>query len=391
MLLRGHLLALWLGLLAGCSGVGPLFVEPGDRAEVTVRIEHQGLGVDPDGYWVQLDDRDSIHTTVGQVVTRTWTGLAAGPHLIRIAGVHSTCHAEGPLTTPVDLGLDRVTVTVTVRCSLAEFLQGQELLLSRSTGKGEEWLLASPDGLSVERILPAASRTGHFGTWSPDGQRVAFVIDSSEAGRPSVLLSTGTDGADTSVVAAGDYFGTMTWGGSGGLVFQGVLPSILTQARLFRYADDGAGLQLLPVWADQPAWSPDGSQLAVVNSSGGIDLADSDGNVRRNAVAAGRSPVWSPDGTRIASAADGIAVTSLADGAVVRLTSDAGEVPVGWSRDGSQLLFILYREDCDPSDSFDCWGHSDLYAIAVDPPHAVRQITWSGDVLGAWLRPLGPR
>lgn len=120
---------------------------------------------------------------------------------------------------------------------------------------------------------------------------------------------------------------------------------------------DGTGLtQLTTTATDEldPAWSPDGLHLAFARSralkSGGtaydIVVADAQG---QNAVAlttatgADRDPAWSPDGSRIAFVRDGIVSEMEANGAneapiLPAVTGASGPV---WSPSGTMLAFAV--------------------------------------------------
>ena len=131
------------------------------------------------------------------------------------------------------------------------------------------------------------------------------------------------------------------------------------------------GTELTPLAADgadesQPAWSPDGRQIAYatirpddsMNSTVRVMNADGSGKRRLWSALASWSPAWSPDGTQIAFAerewytggwagsALGLAVVN-ADGSGLReltLTSDphVGDQYPAWSPDG-RIVFLRAR------------------------------------------------
>jgi dipeptidyl aminopeptidase/acylaminoacyl peptidase len=118
--------------------------------------------------------------------------------------------------------------------------------------------------------------------------------------------------------------------------------------------EDGSGVTRLtpePVHNYRPAWSPDGTRIAFVGERDvGVDIyvMDRDGSNQRRLTthpARDLDPAWSPDGTRIAftSERDGGSrvYTMNADGSgVARVTkSSETESRPAWSRDGTRIAF----------------------------------------------------
>jgi TolB protein len=135
---------------------------------------------------------------------------------------------------------------------------------------------------------------------------------------------------------------------------------------LFVTNPDGTGLTKLPsVPGDtDPAWSPDGSKIALVRfreGGAGIWVMNADGTGARRITDGGSDvdgtdlgPAWSPDGSRIAFAREGRPANAAtgntdiyvanADGTdLVRLTDDPMmEYAPTWSPDGSRIAFAAY-------------------------------------------------
>lgn len=109
-------------------------------------------------------------------------------------------------------------------------------------------------------------------------------------------------------------------------------------------------------WAFQPAWSPDGKQLAYVSEEATFDLAlwimNADGTGRRQVAATPErsggidGPDWSPDGTRIAftayrGAVPQIWVLTLRTGQWQQLTNHPeGAYDACWSPDGRLIAYV---------------------------------------------------
>jgi hypothetical protein len=143
----------------------------------------------------------------------------------------------------------------------------------------------------------------------------------------------------------------------------------------------------------EPAWSPDGSQIAF-SRRGSVWLANADGTGAR-ALAPGGQPAWRPDGT-LAYANDGRIVLDRnvvarganpafsergtlaydADGSIVvgRRTLTPGEDPA-WSPNGQAIAFVLA---------------GDLHAIGVNGSSEA-QLTTLGDVTTPAWSPDGKR
>lgn len=156
-----------------------------------------------------------------------------------------------------------------------------------------------------QRITRAGLRIEDL-AWSPDGSRLAYVTD-NEAGTDSEIRVIAADGSSPSTVVETGV-GTPsspTWSSDGKRLAYAVRRG--SQSSVYISTLDQVKRRLAAVDASAPAWSPDGTVLAV-RSCDGINLLTPGGrNVTphsgiRSCPAfgvAGR-PVWSPDGRRIA-------------------------------------------------------------------------------------------
>ena len=133
---------------------------------------------------------------------------------------------------------------------------------------------------------------------------------------------------------------------------------------------------------DEPAWSSDGRRVAFVNG-GQIHIVDADGAGRAQVtfdLGWKSHPSWSPDGRRLAFSAwrfDGsgadVWTLEFATGAVSRLTTNpAPDERPAWSPDGAEIAFVSARD-----------GAPQLWVIRPDGTNE-RRLTASSSDWPAW-------
>jgi TolB protein len=221
--------------------------------------------------------------------------------------------------------------------------------------EGSRSLLVLDAASGQSGALYEGSGTVLWGAWSPDGSRVAYILQAP--GPRFEIVVADADGSD---------------------------PVMIVEER-----DTGAvGPDLINL-----AWSPDGSRIAysgrtlrrgVANRT--IFIVDADGGGRPTVLDGHWEWVsWSPDGQQLllsgfpdagAEAARFDLYTVRRDGSdLVQLTDDeTGEHSPSWSPDGSRILF---------SDGGD--NDQDVYVMDADGSGVRRLTDWHGfDLLPVW-------
>ncbi len=259
---------------------------------------------------------------------------------------------------------------------------------------GEPWLLygwypkslflVRPDGADRHRLDLGAEGDPIFPSWSPDGQRIAFVlrVDGAVPGdsRDSIW-SANADGTDAKPFYDGDR------ACDGHADYPVWSPDGKRMALICSYIEDGKGIstvavldlatmhktELVRLWPEfidnPPSWSPDGKTIA-------FDIL-----------------TWDPTDTVVTSQL--VATVPAAGGKVERLTDPAlfGSHP-DWSPDGTLLAFNTYdtgntHGTSNPSNVYtirpDGSGLRQLSTASTDGKMRLGQPSWSTDGTRIWV------
>jgi TolB protein len=345
-----------------------------------VSVGTTGPVPDGDGYGVAVDG--GTPRPIGVAGSLDVGGLTDGAHAIALGGLAPFCGTpDNPRT--VQLSEAGASVRFEVACAgppvegriLYNGVVGDEVhvFVMQGDGSGRTDLTPHADGFSAHwsptraRIVfettrngdsevfvmnadgsqPTRLTTGRSPSWSPDGDRIAFIANGD-------VRLIDADGSHLQVLVTGRQPDSPAWSPDGRMIVYSQVNS--TQCTLIFFDPvcardlyivnaDGTGVHQLTrapdalTWSTAPAWSPDGSTIAVYRSTfaaaGDLYLVAPDGTERVQLTPTDQItqgyPVWSPDGRALAfgqrsgTGEFDIALISREGGAVTPLLSQPEE------------------------------------------------------------------
>ncbi len=372
-----------LSLAAGAAIVGSrllpaaVAIPQGDAAVIAYALFGNGPGqIAGDIYTARADGTDVRHVTSGfvdypiwspdgtRIAFHGWQNGADSLVVMDAGGGNQMTLASNPATSQDCMG----------NWSTAWSPDGANLLFPtrESCFGGYDLNIVPADGSTPARKLLADGTNSLFGSWSPDGTRIALLGSEATGKTGLYLVDVGPDG-----------------GLAGGL-------------QAHRIASDiGVTLSTLqfPAYVDQPRWSPDGTELAVtsvtkgvfIEAADGILIVNADGSGQRLLTARAGNPAWSPNGQHVAfqrtvdpsEYANHRPCTVRTwiidqDGTNERRLDELGDgcgTPEVWSPDGTRIASVLITPQP---------GQDPLFRFGIVMVDGSKPPVILGDAYGSW-------
>lgn len=235
-------------------------------------------------------------------------------------------------------------------------------------------MVASMNEDSVNEVYKSESEHPIYLNWSPDNTHLSF-ISTTVSGQNLILQTVPSGGGDRTILDTGSpYYWSWAPDGSVMIVHAGGAAASSPEHLAFLKLDSTTvtehGLNSMPAAFQSPAWSPDGSRIALARLAEGeneIVVTDAAGenSQRVGTFSIKTAFAWSGDGTRLAYIDGKQALDAGTIGPLHILDMETSEETVEdgnivaffWSPSGEELAyFILLQAQADGSSSGESGG-----------------------------------
>jgi hypothetical protein len=328
------------GLLVACTATDKVVTSPPPNGILRVITTTAGGDFDPDGYVLQVGSSPE-RQVAGNDNTQEYS-LPAGTYPVVLNGIATNC---GLVTNPPEVVVAPGATAIVHLAVTCTSLPGTVDVTVSTAGEDPDFggYVVLVDGVSSGRIVPNGSL--ELPGLPPGSHAVALdEIASNCSGVGAMVINV-----DVHHAAAAEAAFSLTCHHTAKVVYA-------SQFHIYTMNEDGTGIfAIRPTFTGStPAWSPDGSQIAMGRyTPDTVYMADADGSHMHplgNAGAAASDPAWSPDGRRLAITirpavrSSYIATCDLQGGDVRQLTTgEYRDQQAAWSPDGTRIVFV--RED----------------------------------------------
>lgn len=195
---------------------------------------------------------------------------------------------------------------------------GHTVVYQQTSGGVTQIWAVDGDGSNPRQLTTQGSNEQP--TFSPDGKKIAFDSDRNPGGSFQLFVMNADGSGQTQVTATNGSVGGSSWSPDGSQIAINDTSSGSNQIYIANVATGTVGTALTSVGSNtNPHWSPDGSKILYVSTAcrtdggpvcgGGesVYLMNADGSNQQNLTQApifDADPAWSPDGSQIAFVRD---------------------------------------------------------------------------------------
>jgi Tol biopolymer transport system component len=234
--------------------------------------------------------------------------------------------------------------------------------------------LASWNALSFYPLSQSAKAASAAGLTtptdrSPSNGRIVFANAQGDDG----ISTMNADGSDRRRLTSG---GDPAWSPDGTQIAFARSEGLPVERGVYIMTADGGNQRQIAQGKDirSISWSPDGTRLAFSNwDSGDVYLVNSEASDQRVIKHDGYSAAWSPDGSKLAIAGDDYALylVDVEGGREIRIAVppiyDSAYADPAWSKDGSKIYFTRWA-GCAFNDCYD----PEIWTVNSDGSKAMR-------------------